>query len=134
MFMKFLQFLYWPTTTCHHYISKSQSQYLKQLKLNLKHDEVIVVGDFSENYAFIVQDASQSFHWTNNQVTLQPFIIYYKSDNEELLHRSYCFISDCLDHTTAAVYTFQQNFNSRNKDHKQNTLFFRRLWWPIQEL
>ena len=28
-----------------------------------------MIGDFAENYAFIVQDAAQSFHWNNSQVT-----------------------------------------------------------------
>ena len=51
--------------TTHHYITKSQSQYLKQLKQTLETDEAIVIGDFSENYTFIAQDASQSFQWTN---------------------------------------------------------------------
>jgi hypothetical protein len=94
--------------TTHHYITKSQSQYLKQLKQTLETDEAIVIGDFSENYTFIAQDASQSFHWTNSQVTLHPFIAYYKTDDGKLHHYSYCFISDCLEHTTFAVYTFQQ--------------------------
>ena len=38
--------------------------------------ELVVQADFSENYAFVVQDASQSFHWNNTQATVHPFVIY----------------------------------------------------------
>ena len=34
---------------------------------------LLVIGDFAENYSFIIQDAAQSFHWNNLQATLHPF-------------------------------------------------------------
>ncbi|CAF4238702.1 unnamed protein product, partial [Rotaria magnacalcarata] len=102
--------------TRHHYIATSQSLYLKELKQNLKSDEIVLIGDFSENYSFVIQDEIQSFHWTNEQATVHPFVLYYKNDLGQTAHKSYCFISDCLIHTTVVVYTFQQELL---KDIKQ---------------
>ena len=36
---------------------------------------------FAENYAFVVQNAAQSFHWNNDQATIFTVLIYYKKDN-----------------------------------------------------
>ena len=69
----------------------------------------IVVADFSENYSFVLQDASQGFHWNNSQATLHPFVAYYMESNE-LRELSFVIISDCLHHDTIAVYTFQKSF------------------------
>lgn len=52
----------------HHFITDYQSKYLKQLKLNLKAGECIIICDFSENYSFLVQDAIQGFHWANTPI------------------------------------------------------------------
>jgi hypothetical protein len=48
--------------TAHSYISKCQSKYLKKLKGELQPNHVIVLGDFAENYSFVVQDEVQGFH------------------------------------------------------------------------
>jgi hypothetical protein len=94
--------------TRHHFIAKSQSSYIRSLEENLLQDEAIITGDFSENYAFVVQDSAQNFHWTNDQVTLHPFVVYNRNDKGNLDHKSFCIISDSLEHSTATVYTFQQ--------------------------
>lgn len=60
-----------------------------------------VIGNFSENNSFTMQDANQGFSWTNNQTTIHPFIVYFISDN--LIARTFCFISDCLQHKTSLV-------------------------------
>ena len=96
--------------TRHHYIAKTQSAYLNSLKESIPPDEAIVIGDFAENYSFMVQDAAQIFHWTNEQVTLHPIVIYYLNADSKVDHKSYCFISDSLEHSTTAVYTFQKHF------------------------
>lgn len=44
----------------HHYISKNQQEYLNNLKKTLKKDEIILWGDFAENYSPIIQNAVQS--------------------------------------------------------------------------
>lgn len=91
----------------HHFIAKSQSEYLKVKKEELKNSECIIIGDFSENYSFTVQDEVQSFHWDNSQCTLHPFVIYYKADQEVKCH-SVCVMSDSLTHDTATVFAFQK--------------------------
>lgn len=89
----------------HHFIAKSQSNYLKKLKENLGSEEAIVLLNFAENFSFIVQDAVQGYHWDNSQATLHPFVIYYKS-GDKLDSISICVISDCLRHDVPTVHTF----------------------------
>jgi hypothetical protein len=96
----------------HHYTAKAQSSYLKSLKKNLNvKTECILLGDFAENYSFIVQDAAQGFHWENSQATLHPFVAYYRvsDENSTLKHISMCVISDSGRHSTAAVFEFQKH-------------------------
>ena len=92
----------------HHFVAQQQSQYFKQLKETLPPlSEAVIVGDFSENYSFIVQDAAQGFHWDNSQCTVHPFVIYYRSAaDQELCHFSVCFLSSSLKHNTIMVYSF----------------------------
>ena len=77
-----------------HFIAKSQSEYFKRKKASLTTDECVIVLDFAENYAFIVQDAAQSFHWNNSEATIHPFAMYYKDKDTGLTH------------DTNLVYTF----------------------------
>ena len=39
--------------------------------------EVLVVGDFVENFTFVMQDEIQSYHWNNAQATIHPFVYYW---------------------------------------------------------
>ena len=77
----------------HHYIAKEQARYLRSLKESLKRNEYIVICDFSENYAFVFQNAASGFHWNNDQATIYPVVTYYKEDNI-LIHKSLVIISD----------------------------------------
>lgn len=80
------------------------------MKTALTPAEAIVIMDFSENYSFLIQSAPQSIYWDNSQATVHPIVVYSRStDSSDEPHvQSYVVISDCLDHTTAAVSTFQQ--------------------------
>ena len=69
-------------------------------------NECIVICDFSENYAFIIQNSVQGIHWNNDQVTIHPFSIYYKDDDNELKLKSFVSMSECLRHDTIAVHLF----------------------------
>lgn len=91
----------------HHFISKTQSQFLKTTKENLAATECIVLADFAKNYSFIIQDEIQSFHWVSTQATLHPFVYYFKLDGV-LMSYSMCIISDHLEHNTVAFHTFQK--------------------------
>lgn len=41
----------------HHFIAKQQASYYREIKEKLKIGEVLIIADFSENYAFLVQDS-----------------------------------------------------------------------------
>ena len=89
--------------TCHLYIAKSQASYLSELKENLEEDAIIVLGDFAENYTFVIQDEILGYQWSKQQCTLHPLVIYYK-ETSELKSMSLSIISDDLDQDAALVY------------------------------
>ena len=105
------------TLSRHHFIAKSQSSFLKDLKETLPVNELIVIGDFSENYTFICQDAAQGFHWENSQCTLHPFVIYWKNKADAIKSQSYCFLSADTKHTTTMVYCFLEQLIMDIKAH-----------------
>ena len=102
--------------TSHSYIAKAQSKYLKTRKENLDDTTVILLCDFAENFTFVIQDEIQSYHWTQNQATLHPIVMYYKAD-DTIMHKSFCFISNELHHDTAMVYSIQKMFLTHIKRH-----------------
>ena len=74
-------------------------------KIISKNGNIVVTLDFSENFAFVVQEAVQGFHWNNNQATAHPFVIYYKNNKtNKIEHVSYVGISDCLNYDTISVH------------------------------
>ncbi|XP_044592047.1 uncharacterized protein LOC123270171 [Cotesia glomerata] len=89
----------------HSFIAKEQAQFLKTLKETLKPNEYVIICDFAENYAFVVQNAAAGFHWNNNQATVFPVVIYYKVNNK-LEHKSLVIISDSNKHDAVAVHVF----------------------------
>lgn len=95
------------TLKVHSYIAKQQGNFINEKKKNLEKNEAFVMFDFSENYAYVCQDASQAFHFNNDQCTVVPVIFYYKDDDDELKHQSLVILSDCLKHDTVAVYAIQ---------------------------
>ena len=92
----------------HSFIATQQASFFSECKSTLHTGELLVQADFSENYAFVLQDAVQGFHWNNSQATIHPFVIYYQQSGKEH-HISYVIISDCMHHDTVAVYLFQKN-------------------------
>jgi len=60
----------------HHYITNNQQLYLRELKSTMKKEEIIIWGDFAENYSPVIQDAIQSEYFNHKQVTVHPFTIY----------------------------------------------------------
>ena len=49
------------------------------------------MADFAENYSMVVQDAVQRWHWTKQQCTVHPIVIYYKDSQENLAVQSIAF-------------------------------------------
>ena len=47
-----------------------------------------MLADFAENYSMGVQDAVQGWHWTKQQWTIHPFVLYYKTPQEKLAVQS----------------------------------------------
>ena len=108
----------------HNFISKSQANYLKQLKNEIKPGEFIIIGDFSENYSFIIQDAIQGYHWSNSQATIHPFTIYFRNSiGGDLENLCFSVISEYLVHDSATVHVFQKKVieylkQTHNEIHK----------------
>ena len=96
------------TDLAHSYLAKSQSSFLKLRKEEMNQETLIIMGDFAENYKFMVQDEVQGFHWNNLQCTLHPVVIYYHDSNEKVESKSYCIISDEMTHNTTFVYALQK--------------------------
>ncbi len=74
--------------------------------------EVLVIGDFAENYSFVLQDEIQGYHWTNSQATIHPFVVYHRfpiegNESTDLKEISFVVISDHLSHDTVVVHHFQ---------------------------
>ncbi len=88
----------------HSYASKAQAKSLKMRKETIINETALFLGDFAENYSFVIQDEIQSFHWNNQQCSLHPVVIYYKH-NGDLQHRSYCVTSEDLKHDVAFVHS-----------------------------
>lgn len=50
----------------HNFIEQEQAKFMSMKKDNLVEGEVLIQLDFAENYAFVVQDAAQTFHFNND--------------------------------------------------------------------
>lgn len=90
----------------HHFISKKQSQFISDLKNNLKPYEGLLEMDYSENYTYVVQNAAQQFHYNNDQCSIYVAVLYYRV-GQELKHCSFVLLSECTTHDTTAVYLSQ---------------------------
>ncbi|KAK3923447.1 Minor capsid protein L2 [Frankliniella fusca] len=74
---------------------RAKRKYLQETKKNLKVGEAVVLMDFAENYSMLMQEEVQGYHWTNDQATIHPYVIYYRDDAEaELKHLNFVVISD----------------------------------------
>lgn len=82
----------------------------------MREDEVITLGDFAENYMFIIQDEIQGFHWNKQSCTLHPIVMYHNKD--KLTEKCLCFISDDLNHDTGFVHEVMK----RTVDYIQETI------------
>ncbi|XP_057332044.1 uncharacterized protein LOC130671921 [Microplitis mediator] len=89
----------------HAYIAKQQSNFYKTVKQNLQEEEYLIVCDFAENYAFVVQNAASGFHWNNDTATIIPVVIYFRN-GDKIVHRSLVVISDCHNHDAVAAHVF----------------------------
>jgi len=93
----------------HAFLVRKQNEFMTKKKEELTTDECIVNCDFSENYAFVLQDSVQGVHWKNNQATVHPFAICFRNNEGEIGFKSLVMISECLHHDTIAVHVFQRH-------------------------
>ena len=75
----------------HSCLAISQAAYLKSRKEDINKEAALFLGDFLENYKFVVQDEVQSFHCANLQFTLHPVIIYLKKEHFKAQILLHCF-------------------------------------------
>jgi len=89
--------------TRHSFTAKSQSKYMSHLKNTMKPlEEIILQGDFAENYSNVVQDEIQSFHWDSKQAT----VAYRRREDGTLEHTNICIITDCREHSATNVHAY----------------------------
>lgn len=101
------------------YYPQAQKSYLFDLKSNLKPEESIIFADFAENYKVTVQNEIQSHHFGRQMVSIHPFVIYYKK-NEELEHKTLIIITPVLDHNYVLVHCcFNQLFSFMKRNLPQ---------------
>jgi hypothetical protein len=86
------------------------------LKDNLTIGECLIHLDFAENYSFVIQEEVQSYHWTNAQATIHPLCIYNR-DAGKLMMKTYCIISDYLNHDATSVNVFLSEVITDLKRH-----------------
>lgn len=101
----------------HDFISKSQNEYIKNLKENLPPNKAVINMDFSMNYNCLIQSAVQSYHWSPKQATVHPTVIYYKDSDNLLQRKSLIFISDDLEHDVPLVRKFQERVSNFIKEN-----------------
>lgn len=105
----------------HYFITRSQKEFLNDLKLTISEGEVIVFADFAENYKITIQNEIQSHHFARKMVTIHPFVIYFR-ENGQLKHRTLVVISPVLDHNYVLVHNcFEKLFKFLNEILPQTT-------------
>ena len=90
------------------YLAKAHTKYMKSKTESLGANEVLVLGDFTENYPYLIQVEIQSFQWSKEHCTLHLLVIHYKNADGNLQHYSLCFISD--DNTRHKIQTLLVKF------------------------
>ena len=71
----------------------------------MKENKAIVLGDFAENYQFLIQYEVQGYHWSKKYCSLHPIVIYYKSGTE-LTEKSLCVTSEGIDYDVSSFIKF----------------------------
>ena len=93
--------------TKHSFLAKCHTNFLRAKKESLKANEVIVLGDFNENYQFLVQDEIWSYNWSKEYCTLHPLVVDFIECDGNIQHNSLCCIFDETNHDTNFVDKMQ---------------------------
>lgn len=68
----------------------------------------VISMDFSENYAFTIQEEAQGYQWTSDSCTIHPVINYCKDASNEKLILPFCIILYDLKHDVSMVFEIQK--------------------------
>ena len=111
----------------HSFIATQQSNFFDQCKSSLKPGELVVCADFSENYAFILQDATplQLYQWASKSIpgvnfeycTLEEYEskktqLEKRFDNSRTIagtRRLHCFIPNSRDSLQTKKYSLSSS-------------------------
>ena len=91
----------------HEGIAIHQFQEIDYLKRRLNTNEMLIHCDFSQNYESKYETEIQSFHFgrSRKQYTLHTVEVYYKKDMySQVTSKSLCSLSECNDHSDAAIW------------------------------
>ena len=90
---------------------------IRRLKQVIPSKHAICQMDFAENYTCANADEVQSAYFDKGMVTLHPVVLYFRcTDDAELTHKSFVFVSDETAHNAATVYAFLQELIPKIKD------------------
>ena len=110
----------------HSFIAKSQPRYLKARKEGIDEETCIILLDFAKNNHFIVHDEVQGYHWNKDQCTLRLVVIYYEDQQNQLIRKSICVLSDNWSDDYAGQY---KNFkNLMGLCNHVNDFGFHGIW------
>lgn len=85
------------------------TQYTEILKLKehlVPMTEATIQMDYSENYSCTFNEEISQVFYDKMQVTLHPMVVHWRNENAELVHKSYCGISEERAHTVPTTFTF----------------------------
>ena len=86
----------------HRYIKKKQQDHFTKLTEECDESSAVLQVDFSENVSIVNQNEIQSSHWSHQQINIFTSHVWVNQNVKE----SFAIISDNLNHTKEAVYTF----------------------------
>ena len=85
----------WRKFATHHYNTRQQIDYIKQIKSdNDDQDKIVVEMDFAENHNLVIQHQIQQAHYNSAQATIYTINIHVTNKTQHAV----AIISDCLDH------------------------------------
>lgn len=62
--------------------------------------------DFAKNYTCQSLQEVQSAYWNASMVTLYPAVAQYRSEDQQISHKSMVFVSDKMGHNYSTVFAF----------------------------
>ena len=90
----------------HVLVQRKQTKFFQDKVQHLKANEAVVQIDFAENYTCFQQDEVQAAHWSQDQVTLFPVVIWTKTEENKIITSSHVIVSDDHSHEKNSVAVF----------------------------